>query len=85
MKRCLNNFDSETSTLIRAQKHKRLSSLEDEKRIIETLRAVRPFMTVPGRKICTQKKDTKNPITKLDMEAFKQWIEKQKVNLIYQL
>ena len=79
------HFDVETSTVKRAQKHKKLSSLEDEKKVLRCLRVIRPFVTVTGREIKSQKKDPKNPIAKLNIEDLKGWLEKHKVNFYYEL
>jgi len=79
------HFDKETGTIKRAQKHKRLSSFDDERKIISNLRAVRPFLETPGRKVQSMKKSPKNPITKLALEDFIKWIEFHKVNLFYEL
>ena len=79
------HFDVETSTVKRAQKHKKLSSLEDEKKILRYLRVIRPFVTVTGREIKSQKKNPKNPIAKLNIEDLKGWLEKHKVNFYYEL
>ena len=79
------NFDKETSSIKRSQKHKRLSSIEDEKKIIKELRVVRPFIRIPGRQTESLKKQPRNPITKLNMEDFIKWIEKYKLKFFYEL
>ncbi|XP_053405511.1 uncharacterized protein LOC123528628 [Mercenaria mercenaria] len=78
------NIDKETSSIKRSQKHKRLSSIEDEQKIIKELRVVRPFLNIPGRHTETLKM-TKNPITKLNMEALIKWIEQYKLKFYYEL
>ncbi|XP_053382760.1 uncharacterized protein LOC128549647 [Mercenaria mercenaria] len=53
------HFDKETSTVTQAQKHKRLSSFEDENKIIKNLRKIRPFLETPGLKLNRWKKPPK--------------------------
>lgn len=79
------HFDNETNTIKRAQKHKRLSSFEDEKKIISCLRVTRPFLEISGRQVESIKKVPKNPVAKLDLEAFIKWIEYHKINLFYEV
>lgn len=67
-------FDKETSVLTRAQKHKRVSSKDDETRIICDLNSVKPFTKVPGRKAAFFKKQPRNPLTKLNVIDFINWI-----------
>ncbi|XP_053388326.1 uncharacterized protein LOC128551481 [Mercenaria mercenaria] len=78
------NFDKETSSIKRSQKHKRFSFIEDEQKIIKELRVVRPFLNIPGRHTETLKM-AKNPITKLNMEALIKWIEHYKLRFYYEL
>lgn len=84
IKEIAGHFDNETSTVTRAKKHKKLSAVEDEKKIIDCLRTIRPFLEVPGRKVNSIKKSPKNPITKLVMNDLLQWMEYHKVSLHYQ-
>ncbi|KAH3795409.1 hypothetical protein DPMN_148959 [Dreissena polymorpha] len=64
------HFCQETFTIKRAQRHKRLSSFADEKKIISSLRAIRPFLVTAGRQVAPMKKTPRNPITKLNLEEF---------------
>lgn len=79
------NFDSETSVVTRAQKHKMLSSVEDELKIVKDLREVRPFLDIPGRRADSFRKQPKHPITKLNLDDLTLWIEKHKTLLYYEL
>ncbi|KAH3738206.1 hypothetical protein DPMN_044834 [Dreissena polymorpha] len=78
-------FDQETFTIKRAQKHKRLSCFEDEKTIISSLRAIRPFLVTPGRRVASMKKTPTNPITKLNLEEFIKWNETHNLKMFYEL
>jgi len=48
------------------------------KEILRCLRVIRPFVTVTGRKIKSQKKNPKTPIAKLNIEDLKGLLENTK-------
>ena len=79
-----NNFDKETAVIKWAQKHKTLSSVEDEMKIMKNLRQERPFIETPGRH-SSFKKEPKSPVVKLNFDDFTLWIEKHKTLLFYEL
>jgi hypothetical protein len=56
MKAIADQFDSTSDTLIRANRHKIPSSIEDELLIIKSLVTITPFACVPGRKMISCKK-----------------------------
>ena len=85
MQEICDNFDNETQIVRRAQKHKTISSYEDEKHIVSDLRSLRPFQHNCGRRIDSLKKVPKNPVTKVEIEKIVKWIETHKVNLFYEL
>jgi hypothetical protein len=75
------NFDKSTNVLIRATKHKEVSSLDDELLIITDLREIRPFSHIAGRRIDMGRKinDEKNMpcsgIVGLESIQFKNWLK----------
>lgn len=78
-------FDKETSVITRAQKHIRISSKEDEIRIICDLKPIKPFTKVPGREATFFKKHPKNPLTKLNVIDFINWIKHYQYKFFYEL
>lgn len=78
-------FDKETSVITRAQKHKRISSIEDELKILSDLKSIKPFTKLPGRQAESLKKITKNPISKLCMADFKMWIKQYQQKFFFEL
>lgn len=85
MNKISNLFHKEIFSIKRSQKHKRLSSVEDEKKIIQDLRLVRPFFNKPGRLTDSLKKKPVNPITKLDTGHLIKWVETNKVKFFFEL
>lgn len=85
MEEISNNFDKNTKVIQRAQKHKKLSSFEDEKQIIRDLRKIRPFVIVSECRSKSLKKVNKNPVKKLDKSAILNWILHHKMLLFYEL
>lgn len=66
------NFDDASAVITRSQKHKKLSSVEDENKVVKDLRSVRPFLETPGRQL---KRAPNNPIFKLNMDDIMTWIK----------
>ncbi|WAR12560.1 LOW QUALITY PROTEIN: hypothetical protein MAR_026740 [Mya arenaria] len=78
-------WTNHVSCINRSQKHKRLSSIEDEKKILKDLRVTRPFLKTAGRKANSLKRRPKHPEAKLNMDDFIKWIEKNKLKFYYEL
>ena len=78
-------FDKETGVTMRAQKHKHISSKEDEIRIISDLKSIQPFTKVPGRQATGFKKHPKHPLTKLNVLDFIKWIKGYQYKFFYEL
>ena len=78
-------YDHSSSTIIRANKHKVPSSLEDEKLILKDLRHVRPFHKVPGRELDNIRTMPKSPALKLNIEEFVAWLRSNQIKFFYEL
>ncbi|KAH3769541.1 hypothetical protein DPMN_170814 [Dreissena polymorpha] len=85
MKKICDNFDEQTKVVHRAQKHKVLSSVEDEKAIIKDLRKVRPFQHVCGRQIASMKHCPKNPVKTINTEELHKWISQNQIKFYYEI
>ncbi|KAH3771970.1 hypothetical protein DPMN_173301 [Dreissena polymorpha] len=85
MKKICDNFDEQTKVVHRAQRHKVLSSVEDEKAIIKDLRKVRPFQHVCGRQIASMKHCPKNPVKKINTEELHKWISQNQIKFYYEI
>ncbi|WAR27510.1 hypothetical protein MAR_013214, partial [Mya arenaria] len=77
-------FDTETSRIKRSQKHRRLSSIEDEKKILKDLRVIRPLLKTAVRQANSLKRRPKHPVAKLNIVDFIKWIEKNKLKFYYE-
>ncbi|KAH3820870.1 hypothetical protein DPMN_122619 [Dreissena polymorpha] len=78
-------FEKESSVIKRAQKHKRISSVEDENKIISDLKNVKLFTNFPGRLTESLNKQTKNPISKLSMVDLHKWIQKYLTKFFFEV
>lgn len=78
-------FDKQTSVIKRAQKHKRLSSSEDEHKILSDLKTIKPFTKIPGRQAKSFKKQVQNPITKLSLVDLHKWIQKYQKKYFFEV
>lgn len=75
------HYDNVTNVRVRSKRHKTTSALEDERRIVEDLRKIRPFSHVQGRKFANFKNVPSTLLEKFDGFTFKSWFTKHKLLL----
>ena len=69
------NFDSNTNTIVRAKKHKHVSSYFDEHEIIENLLFVKPYEYKSLRKLSQANVVDSCSLKQLEMFFVTEWIE----------
>ena len=78
IERIAHNFDTKTGVRIRSKKHSEISSIPDEKKIIDDLRKIRPFKHDPGRKFEQFEKVVPSMLEHYKGHTFRTWFLKHK-------
>lgn len=72
------NFDNEIGTLVRAKRHKKKDSYEDEMKMINDFRIVRPLCHKEGRYYKGFKNIPRSSSTRVDGFSLRSWFEQNK-------
>ena len=74
------NYDRQSSVIVRSKKHSDKSSLEDEMVLLEDLRWVRPFHFTPGRRHTAFPNIASSVVEDLNVAHFHDWINTKLFN-----
>ena len=80
--RCIvDTFDKQVNKHKMSSSHTHKASLEDEKKVRNDLRELRPFHHTPGRSHESFPDISNDPLSNLDEEEFSKWLAKHKRNI----
>ena len=82
IKAIVENFDGVAEVKQGSSQHTHRSSLEDELKILEDLREVRPFTSVRGRAHRSFRTINGNPFHLLNKDELSQWLLRHKTNIM---
>ena len=82
VRKIVESFNEQVNIHRKSSAHSHKSSLEDERVILEDLRALRPFQQVEGRSFDSFNDISHDPIHTLDKSKFQKWIARHKKNML---